>query len=32
MDPGTIEKFYLYVKARSDAKMSPGRPARKAEG
>jgi mono/diheme cytochrome c family protein len=32
MDPGTIEKVYLYVKARSDAKMSPGRPARKAEG
>jgi mono/diheme cytochrome c family protein len=32
MDPGTIEKIYSYVKARSDAKMSPGRPARKAEG
>jgi mono/diheme cytochrome c family protein len=32
MDPGTIEKIYAYVKARSDAKMSPGRPARKAEG
>jgi mono/diheme cytochrome c family protein len=32
MDPGTIEKIYSYVKARSDAKMSPGRPARRAEG
>jgi mono/diheme cytochrome c family protein len=32
MDPPTIEKIYSYVKARSDAKMSPGRPARKAEG
>jgi mono/diheme cytochrome c family protein len=32
MDPGTIEKIYSYVKARSDAKLSPGRPARKAEG
>jgi len=32
MDPATIEKIYSYVKARSDAKMSPGRPARKAEG
>ncbi len=32
MDPGTIEKIYSYVKARSDAKISPGRPARKAEG
>jgi mono/diheme cytochrome c family protein len=31
MDPPTIEKIYAYVKARSDAKMSPGRPARKAE-
>jgi mono/diheme cytochrome c family protein len=31
MDPGTIEKIYSYVKARSDARMSPGRPARKAE-
>lgn len=30
--PGTIEKIYSYVKARSDGKMSPGRPARKAEG
>jgi mono/diheme cytochrome c family protein len=29
MDPGTIEKIYGYVKARSDAKMAPGRPARK---
>jgi mono/diheme cytochrome c family protein len=29
MDPGTIEKVYSYVKARSDGKMSPGRPARK---
>lgn len=32
MDPPTIEKIYSYVKARSDGKMSPGRPARKAEG
>ena len=32
MDPGTIEKIYSYVKARSEGKMSPGRPARKAEG
>jgi mono/diheme cytochrome c family protein len=32
MDPGTIEKIYSYVKARSDSKMSPGRPARRAEG
>jgi mono/diheme cytochrome c family protein len=32
MDPGTIEKIYSYVKGRSDAKLSPGRPARKAEG
>jgi mono/diheme cytochrome c family protein len=32
MDPGTIEKIYSYVKARSDAKLSPGRPARKAAG
>lgn len=30
MEPATIEKIYLYVKARSDAKMAPGRPARKA--
>ena len=29
MEPGTIEKLYSYVKARSDAKMSPGRPARR---
>jgi mono/diheme cytochrome c family protein len=29
MDPPTIEKIYAYVKARSDAKMSPGRPARR---
>jgi mono/diheme cytochrome c family protein len=29
MDPPTIEKIYSYVKARSDAKMSPGRPARR---
>ena len=29
MDPQTIEKIYAYVKARSDAKMSPGRPARR---
>ena len=29
MDPGTIEKIYSYVKARSDAKMAPGRPARR---
>ncbi len=29
MDPPTIEKLYAYVKARSDAKMSPGRPARR---
>lgn len=32
MDPGTIEKIYAYVKARSNGEMSPGRPARKAEG
>jgi mono/diheme cytochrome c family protein len=32
MDPGTIEKIYSYVKARSDAKMAPGRPARKTQG
>jgi mono/diheme cytochrome c family protein len=32
MDPGTIEKIYSYVKARSDATVSPGRPARRAEG
>jgi mono/diheme cytochrome c family protein len=29
MEPATIEKIYAYVKARSDAKMSPGRPARR---
>jgi mono/diheme cytochrome c family protein len=29
MDPPTIEKIYAYVKARADAKMSPGRPARR---
>src|SRR5687768_4103213 len=29
MDPPTIEKIYSYVKARSDAKMAPGRPARR---
>ena len=29
MDPMTIEKIYSYVKARSDAKMAPGRPARR---
>ena len=29
MEPSTIEKIYSYVKARSDAKMSPGRPARR---
>ncbi len=29
MDPPTIEKIYAYVKARSEAKMSPGRPARR---
>ena len=32
MDPGTIEKIYSYVKARSDGTIAPGRPARKAEG
>jgi mono/diheme cytochrome c family protein len=30
MEPATIEKIYAYVKARSDGKMAPGRPARKA--
>jgi mono/diheme cytochrome c family protein len=29
MDPPTIEKIYAYVKARSEAKISPGRPARR---
>lgn len=32
MDPGTIEKIYAYVKARSDGKMAPGRPARRSGG
>jgi hypothetical protein len=32
MELPTIEKIYGYVKARSDAKMSPGRPAVKREG
>jgi hypothetical protein len=27
MEMATIEKIYAYVKARSDAKMGPGRPA-----
>jgi mono/diheme cytochrome c family protein len=29
MELPTIEKIYLYVKGRSEAKLSPGRPARK---
>jgi mono/diheme cytochrome c family protein len=29
MQPATIEKIYSYVKARSDSKLSPGRPARR---
>lgn len=29
MEMSTIEKIYAYVKGRSDAKLSPGRPARK---
>jgi len=29
---GTIDEIYSYVKARSDAKMAPGRPAVKREG
>jgi mono/diheme cytochrome c family protein len=29
MEPPTIEKIYAYVKGRSDAKISPGRPALK---
>jgi len=29
MDLPTIEKIYAYVKGRSDAKLAPGRPARK---
>ena len=32
MEMGTIDKIYSYVKARSDAKMSPGRPAVKPAG
>jgi mono/diheme cytochrome c family protein len=32
MEPATIEKLYAYVKGRSDAKIGPGRPARKPEG
>ena len=32
MELPTIEKIYGYVKARSDAKMAPGRPAVKREG
>jgi mono/diheme cytochrome c family protein len=32
MEMGTIDEIYSYVKARSDAKMSPGRPAVKREG
>jgi mono/diheme cytochrome c family protein len=32
MEMGTIEKIYSYVKARSDAKMAPGRPAVKPAG
>jgi mono/diheme cytochrome c family protein len=32
MEMGTIEALYSYVKARSDAKMAPGRPAVKREG
>lgn len=29
MDPGTINQIYAYVKARSEGKLSPGRPARR---
>jgi hypothetical protein len=29
MEMATIEKIYDYVKGRSDAKIAPGRPARK---
>ena len=29
MEPATIDKIYAYVKGRSDAKLSPGRPALK---
>ena len=32
MEPPTIEKIYAYVKSRSDAKMSPGRPAVRRDG
>ena len=32
MEIPTIEKIYAYVKARSDAKVAPGRPAVKREG
>jgi mono/diheme cytochrome c family protein len=32
MEMGTIDAIYSYVKARSDAKMAPGRPAVKREG
>ena len=32
MEPPTIEKIYSYVKSRSDAKMSPGRPAVRRDG
>lgn len=32
MEIPTIDKIYSYVKARSDAKMAPGRPALKREG
>ena len=32
MEMPTIEKIYSYVKARSDAKLAPGRPAVKKEG
>jgi mono/diheme cytochrome c family protein len=32
MDPPTIEKIYSYVKSRSDAKLSPGRPALRPTG
>ena len=32
MEMGTIDEIYSYVKARSDAKLAPGRPAVKREG
>jgi hypothetical protein len=32
MEPPTIQKIYAYVKGRSDAKIGPGRPARKPGG